>query len=365
MRTFAQRQKQPQPEALSNFTRSGIRSLSNHVGIVAPPIVHEVLHSPGQPVDPATRGFIESRFGHDFSKVKVHADQRAGAAASAVGARAFTLNRNIVFGPGEYAPKTESGRLLLSHELAHVAQQARDNSAPLATGVPLVLGDAHGRAESEARRVADEVGRGSFASVRTSQARNSVILREPLAPAPQQSPKGDKARLKKLFAAVKASSVGKKFIGYAGGEPNVVWGATGGGHGEFDGSNTITLNETEESQLNDCQWQQVIAMELGNFANATLLESVYGEGEKGNLGKDDFVRAIEKIEYDSRDLVIEAYESGEFGAPGPDCPPIFTGGRIPFEDYIKDPRGAAHRAAYEDQWEQYCKKAYLKKHPTK
>lgn len=365
MRTFARRQKQPLPEALPSPTRSGINALGNYVGLVAPPIVHEVLHSSGQPLDQTTRWFMESSFGHNFSQVRIHTDQRADAAASAIAARAFTLTRDIVFGAGEYAPKTESGRCLLSHELAHVAQQARANSAPPATGLPLIVGDAHGRAEGEARRAADEVGRGSLASVQTSQARDSVILREPLAPVPQQSPKGDKARLKKLFAAVKATSVGKKFIGYAGGEPNVVWGTTGGGHGEFDGGIMITLNETEESQLNDCQWQQVIAMELGNFANATPLNSVYDEGEKGNLQKDDFVRAIEKIEYVSRALVIEAYEGGEFGAPGPGCPPVFTGGRISFEDYIKDPRGATHRATYEEQWEQYCKKAYLKKHPTK
>src|SRR5438105_3120913 len=109
MRTFVQRQKQPQPEALSGLTRSGIRALSDHAGIVAPPIVHEVLHSSGQQLDPTTRGFMESRFGHDFSRVKIHADQSAGAAASAVTARAFTVNRDIVFGAGEYAPKTETG----------------------------------------------------------------------------------------------------------------------------------------------------------------------------------------------------------------------------------------------------------------
>ena len=39
-----------------------------------PPIVHEVLRSPGQPLDPATRAYMEPRFGHDLSKVRVHAD---------------------------------------------------------------------------------------------------------------------------------------------------------------------------------------------------------------------------------------------------------------------------------------------------
>src|SRR5437667_4513520 len=42
-----------------------------------PPIVHEVLRSPGQSLDAATRGFMEPRFGHDFSKIRVHADSQA------------------------------------------------------------------------------------------------------------------------------------------------------------------------------------------------------------------------------------------------------------------------------------------------
>ena len=49
----------------------------NAGGVEAPPIVHEVLRSPGQPLDAATRAFMEPRFGHDFSKVRVHTDEKA------------------------------------------------------------------------------------------------------------------------------------------------------------------------------------------------------------------------------------------------------------------------------------------------
>jgi hypothetical protein len=94
--------------------------------IAAPPIVHEVLRSSGRPLDAATRTFLEPRFGHDFSKVRVHADAKAGEAASSIDARAFTSGRSIVFGAGEFAPQTESGRSLLSHELMHVVQQGAD-----------------------------------------------------------------------------------------------------------------------------------------------------------------------------------------------------------------------------------------------
>lgn len=90
---------------------------------VAPPIVHEVLNSPGQPLDKATRDFFEPQFGHDFSKVRVHADSRAHESARAVNALAYTVGNDLVFGAGQLAPGTNTGMRLLAHELVHVAQQ--------------------------------------------------------------------------------------------------------------------------------------------------------------------------------------------------------------------------------------------------
>src|ERR1041384_5508481 len=89
----------------------------------APPIVHEVLNSPGQSLDSDTRSFMESRFGTDFGHVRVHANDHAANSASEVGARAYTVKHNIVFGSVEYAPDTATGRRLLAHELTHVMQQ--------------------------------------------------------------------------------------------------------------------------------------------------------------------------------------------------------------------------------------------------
>lgn len=111
--------------------------------ITTPPLVNEVLQSSGQPLDTSTRKFMESRFGHDFSRVRVHTDARAGEAAAAVGARAFTGNRAIVFGAGEYAPRTESGRRLLAHELTHVVQQQA--GSPVNTSIQRKLVDQAGR----------------------------------------------------------------------------------------------------------------------------------------------------------------------------------------------------------------------------
>lgn len=88
-----------------------------------PPIVHEVLRSPGQPLDPATRAFMELRFRHDFSQVRVHTDTLAAESVRAVNAFAYTVGRDIAFDVGEFAPATTTGRKLLAHELTHVVQQ--------------------------------------------------------------------------------------------------------------------------------------------------------------------------------------------------------------------------------------------------
>jgi Domain of unknown function (DUF4157)/Bacterial toxin 34 len=88
-----------------------------------PPIVDEVLRSPGQPLDRETRAFMEPRFGHDFSQVRVHTDSRAAESARAIAAAAYAVNQDIVFGYGRYHPATGEGKLLLAHELTHVVQQ--------------------------------------------------------------------------------------------------------------------------------------------------------------------------------------------------------------------------------------------------
>jgi len=78
---------------------------------------------PGQPLDSSTRAFFEPRFGHDFSKVPVHVDERAAESARSINANAYTLGHNVVFGAGQYASGTTHGQRLLAHELTHVVQQ--------------------------------------------------------------------------------------------------------------------------------------------------------------------------------------------------------------------------------------------------
>jgi len=89
----------------------------------APSLVNDVLATPGQPLDAATRGMMEACFGHDFSRVRIHTDERAAQSASSVDSLAYTSGEAIVFSGGAYNPHSHEGKHLLAHELAHVVQQ--------------------------------------------------------------------------------------------------------------------------------------------------------------------------------------------------------------------------------------------------
>ncbi|HVO44315.1 MAG TPA: DUF4157 domain-containing protein, partial [Aggregatilineales bacterium] len=95
-----------------------------------PPIVYDVLRSSGQRLDPDARAFLEPRFGHDFSNVRVHTDARAAESARSVNARAYTVGRDVVFEAGQYRPDAAAGRELLAHELTHVVQQNGKSQLP-------------------------------------------------------------------------------------------------------------------------------------------------------------------------------------------------------------------------------------------
>jgi hypothetical protein len=90
----------------------------------APPLVGEVLSTPGQPLDAAARAFMEPRFGYDFSQVRVHSDAGAARSARAIAANAYTVGHHIVFAAGRYDAGSVDGGRLLAHELTHVIQQS-------------------------------------------------------------------------------------------------------------------------------------------------------------------------------------------------------------------------------------------------
>ncbi len=118
----------------------------------APPLVHQVLRSPGAQLDPAVRATMEPRFGHDFGKVRVHADARAAESAAALGAAAYTVGSDVVFARGSFAADTPGGSRLLAHELAHVVQQSGNRP-----GEALSVAPADSAAEREADAAAGAV----------------------------------------------------------------------------------------------------------------------------------------------------------------------------------------------------------------
>jgi hypothetical protein len=94
------------------------------------------LSGQGSPLPESVRAFMEPRFNADFSAVRMHTDGTAGKLAETVGAQAFTIGPNVVFGAGRYAPHTDSGKRLLAHELTHVVQQNGGSASPAAAPGP-------------------------------------------------------------------------------------------------------------------------------------------------------------------------------------------------------------------------------------
>ncbi len=138
------------PPRIQRFTTSR----SEHTAETAPASVDRVLRGSGRPLDSATRADMEHRFQHDFSQVRVHTDAAAAESAGDVGARAYTVGRDIVFAAGHFAPRTGEGRRLVAHELTHVVQQAggsgevqasRPNSAGLLQRAPAKKGKGGGK----------------------------------------------------------------------------------------------------------------------------------------------------------------------------------------------------------------------------
>jgi hypothetical protein len=127
------------------------RATADVAPVEAPSIVHDVIRSSGRPLDDGLRRDMEDGFGFDFSRVRVHTEGAADAAARAIGAHAFTTGHNIVFANGQYAPTQTSGRRLIAHELAHVMQQgsaeatARIGRKPAKVAQSDLVGDAASR----------------------------------------------------------------------------------------------------------------------------------------------------------------------------------------------------------------------------
>ncbi len=156
-----------------------------------PAIVHDVLRSPGQPLDRGTRAVMESGFGHDFSAVRIHNDAQAAKSAGAVNALAYTVGRDVVFARNQFAPGTKEGQRLLAHELTHVVQQGSDSHR-----APQSIGREDDSFEREADRSAEDVAARGSRHEETATGAAGVLQRTPArkvscAPGPLNLPNGD------------------------------------------------------------------------------------------------------------------------------------------------------------------------------
>jgi hypothetical protein len=160
---------------------------------------------------------LQTCFGHEFGRVRVHTDRRAAESARAVSARAYTVGTHIVFGEGEYRPDTPDGRRLLAHELVHVLQQHGSREVREAS-----VGPVDGPAEREAALIAGRVASGGAAGGIGHTVPVATLQRQPddsdPAPGPAQTPPAlwDPAR-RGTFSIVFASpkAVPRDCDGYA------------------------------------------------------------------------------------------------------------------------------------------------------
>ncbi|GLZ42784.1 DUF4157 domain-containing protein [Actinokineospora sp. NBRC 105648] len=123
-------------------------------------LVHQVLRTPGRPLDEPVRADMEARLGADFSDVRVHTDRTAHESAASVDAEAFTSREHIVFRQGNFDTSSAAGKRMLAHELTHVVQQRSGPVAGTDTGGGLSVSDPSDRFEREAEHVAEQAMHG-------------------------------------------------------------------------------------------------------------------------------------------------------------------------------------------------------------
>jgi hypothetical protein len=81
------------------------------------------IASRGERLPPHVGAFMGEQFSRDFSGVRIHHDAAADALSASIGARAFTIGKDIMFARQSYRPESRTGQHLIAHELTHVVQQ--------------------------------------------------------------------------------------------------------------------------------------------------------------------------------------------------------------------------------------------------
>ncbi len=86
--------------------------------------------SGGEPLPDSVRRPMETSFGADFGRVRLHTGAPADELNQSLASRAFTVGGDVFFARGQYQPGSDAGRALLAHELTHTIQQGGANRSP-------------------------------------------------------------------------------------------------------------------------------------------------------------------------------------------------------------------------------------------
>lgn len=157
----AQAAAQGRTDILTPADLLGLQRLAGNAGVGAAveeerSPVHDVVSSPGRPLDEHVRADMEARLGHDFADVRVHDDGPAHASAASVNAHAYTVGSHVVFQRDAYDPASSAGQQTLAHELTHVVQQRSGPVDGTSTGGGIAVSDPGDRFEREASATAEQ-----------------------------------------------------------------------------------------------------------------------------------------------------------------------------------------------------------------
>jgi hypothetical protein len=111
------------PSPAARNSPAQVRRLPSSDGQSVPTSVDSALRLNGQSLKPTVRCDMEKRLGYDFSAVRIPTDEAAQCSAQELDAHAYTVDRDVAFGAGQFSPGTSESRGLLAHELTHVVQQ--------------------------------------------------------------------------------------------------------------------------------------------------------------------------------------------------------------------------------------------------
>jgi len=375
----------------------------------APASVHEVLGSPGQPLDDATRAYFEPRFGRDLSDVRVHTGAAAEQSAREVSARAYTVGHDIVFAAGRFTQDTHDGRRLMAHELTHVLQQSgegtsrvgADNGKSSPRSVSTTLSSLR-RLQRDPDPVLDLKQNGDVWELKLDGITDATAAGHRIWPS--GVPAG--IRITPIVVVEKPAKVGlfqltgvtlkavdsmassfqswfavtgiswtreglKKLLDACDGglaiwskakkanknkDPTV----TPGNRSNTDSSTgDITLDQT----LDQCHAVQALIHELSNLASLDQINQVNALASAGDLSRDDFIKMLEKIEYNvGVKNVLTAFDACKDKWLCKDSTMEFARKAKNFEEYFQKLLLPAHKENYGQEWDKRFKNAYDKKH---